>query len=299
VFNSLREHLGQDHNKTWLYDKEKSMELSSNSMETLYLPPPQTVHVGSVSGGASSLKMMIEMIRRYGKENCRFIYCYLPNEHPDTVLLVLEAGRILGVDIRFIGHGLTPMEWFFKRKFLGNSRIDPCSEGLKREVVKAYLVKHHDPRFTVLHVGVTYHEIDRMIAIHANWRRAGWQVVAILGDDPTITRETLMALCSDFLGWIPALYWLGFEHNNCHGACIKAGKAQWKHLLRTFPAVYAAWEQGEKLFRETYGDYTILTEMVDGQKRGITLEELRMRVAAQPALFDLDITPPCTYCAAV
>lgn len=266
----------------------------------LMLPAPRITHVASIGGGLSSTMELVErMIARYGRGNCEFIYAYLPNEHPDMLDLIFAVEKHYGIDVKFIGHRMTPMEWFFKRGFLGNARVDPCSQGLKRDVCLKHLQTHHDPRFTVLHVGVTYHEIERMIQIRSNWNRSGWTVQAILADDPTITSEYLTAKCLRLFGWVPEMYWKQYPHNNCHGACVKAGKAQWKQLLRDYPGVYAEWEAGERFFRQTVSDHTILTEVIAGQKKPLSLEDLRTRVEAQPSLFDDDLTPPCWFCAAV
>jgi len=37
----------------------------------------------------------------------------------------------------------------------------------------------------------------------------------------------------------PEIYRLGFEHNNCSGGCVRAGKKQWKKLYDLLPEVYA------------------------------------------------------------
>lgn len=75
----------------------------------------------------------------------------------------------------------------------------------------------------------------------------------------------------------PRLYALGFPHNNCGGACVRAGQKQWKRLLDTLPDRYAAAEQGEQRLREQLGDVAILRERVRGQSRPLTLAELRRR----------------------
>ena len=61
----------------------------------------------------------------------------------------------------------------------------------------------------------------------------------------------------------PAMYDMGFEHNNCAGGCVRQGARQWRHLLRVMPEVYADRERFEK----TFYPYTFLKD--------ISLERLR------------------------
>ncbi len=70
---------------------------------------------------------------------------------------------------------------------------------------------------------------------------------------------------------------MDFSHNNCGGACIKAGKKEWVRLLWFLPDVYQEWESNEIKFRELHGDYTILTENRKGVKLNLSLTELRNR----------------------
>ena len=43
----------------------------------------------------------------------------------------------------------------------------------------------------------------------------------------------------------PRLYLLGFPHNNCGGACVRQGRAEWERLYKCFPERYQAREEWE------------------------------------------------------
>ena len=79
----------------------------------------------------------------------------------------------------------------------------------------------------------------------------------------------------------PRLYGAGFEHNNCGGFCVKAGLGQMVHLLNTLPERYREHEKKELEFQKFIGsDVTILGETRNGERRNLTLRELRQRAEA-------------------
>lgn len=264
--------------------------------------------VVSVGGGiASTLVLPLTAVHRYGRENVQLVMCKLPNEDPDVWRLVNAVEQLTGLTVEMIGQGLTPWDIFFDVRFLGNSRIDPCSRLLKREEMRKYMQANHDPANTILAVGITYDEIDRMAAVRKNWTANGWQVDAPLANAPALTREAMMAFCKHVVGFVPRLYLMGMSHNNCGGGCIKAGHAQWARLLWYIPDVYAWWETNEEKFRaEIAPNVAILTDRRNYQKRPMTLREFRLRMQEQwsklpegvDPFADLEETPPCVHCEA-
>ncbi len=53
-----------------------------------------------------------------------------------------------------IAEGRTPWEVFEDVKFIGNSRIDPCSRVLKREFMDKWRDEYCDPGYTTLYYGI-------------------------------------------------------------------------------------------------------------------------------------------------
>lgn len=262
-------------------------------------------HVISIGGGLSSTMELPErVIDCYGSDNVELIMCRLPNEDKDVWRLVKAVEKRFDKTVWMIGLGLTPHDIFFQERFLGNSRVDPCSRVLKREVLARYMDDHYPRETTVMHVGVTFEEVDRMLAITENWRKKGWVVDAPLANDPSITRQYLMDKCDRLFGFVPRLYKMGMSHNNCGGACIKAGHAQWARLLWFLPEVYRWWEEMEIRFQNEIGFATILTEGRD--KHPLTLTAFRIRMQDRwgnmlPGMepFDgLEETRPCVFCEA-
>lgn len=260
-------------------------------------------HVVSIGGGlTSTIELPLAVIQKYGADNVDFVMCALKGEHPDTWRMVNWLEEKTGKRVTLISWQPTPnirtikalgkavkyrinapqSQWrdiwdaFEARRFLGNSRIDPCSDLLKRQLIRHY-IKDHYPNGCYLHVGITYDERHRLKRITQNWAESGvvikGDLVQLLRHDPTPKTERAMNL----MGWIPALYAIGFDHNNCGGFCVKAGKAHMGRLLWYYPELYKHHEEREQEWRSRFGDVTILREVVNGVKQNITLKELRER----------------------
>ena len=78
----------------------------------------------------------------------------------------------------------------------------------------------------------------------------------------------------------PRLYAMGFPHNNCGGACVKAGQGHFAHLLKMLPDRYAEWEQEEQAMRDHLkrDDVAILRDRTGGKSKPLTLKVFRERV---------------------
>lgn len=183
--------------------------------------------------------------------------------------------------LAWITHGKDVWDVFFEQRFLGNSRIDPCSRILKREAAERWVKRRYGPEQAVVYLGIDWKEERRHNQALARW--LPYRVESPLceepfDEDPKARARELLSAAG--IG-LPRLYRRGFSHNNCGGACVKAGKGQWAHLLRTDPGLYRHHERREQEIREHLGkDVTILREQRDGVRLGITLRELRTRLEA-------------------
>lgn len=286
------------------------MMLLPAPVPTLYLPAPRR-WVVSVGGGLSStVELPLRMIAEHGRDRVDLVMCRLPNEDPDVWRLVEAVENLTGIRVKMIGLNLSPWDVFLQTRYIGNTRIDPCSRILKREQMAQHMKANYDPRFTTLGVGITYHEIDRMAAVRKNWTAQGWKVEAPLATDVMLTRENMMGHCRALFDFVPRLYLMNFSHNNCGGGCVKAGKAQWARLLWYLPDVYEWWERQERIFIVRVGYHTILRD--EKSKGGIrssepvSLQEFRERMQSKWANMlpgvdpfeGLEETPACVFCEA-
>lgn len=77
-------------------------------------------------------------------------------------LAALRAGAAeLLPGLTWLAEGRTIWDVFRDERFLGNSRVDPCSKILKREMADRWLAANCDPAETVIHVGIDWSEAHR------------------------------------------------------------------------------------------------------------------------------------------
>lgn len=242
-------------------------------------------HVVFIGGGISSTLFIathLLMVDKIDKDAVDFVIAALPNEHPDVWRLITSVEKLFDITIKRIGPNKSVWELFHEQKFIGNSRFDNCSKTLKRDVCRNYMQENYPNQDVTVALGITHHEIDRELSIRRNWTKNGYKVYFPLSQYPELTGEFMRDTCMRLFGFIPELYTLGFSHNNCGGACVKAGKYQWKLLLEKQPDTYKEWEENENLFRENNPtlDRTVLREMKKGVYHRITLKTFRERLEA-------------------
>ncbi|MFD3714305.1 hypothetical protein [Streptomyces sp. NPDC058677] len=249
----------------------------------------EITRVVQLGGGITSWATARIVVERYGAANTVLLFADVKAEHPDLYRFNDDVSKSLGLPITTVADGRTPIEANRDAKFLGNSRLAPCSKLLKQVPCREWLTAHCDPARTVLYVGIDAYEIGRVPGVRAGW--APWPVEFPLIEPPYYDKDHWLAEARRIGLEVPEMYRLGYPHNNCHGGCVRGGVAYWAHTLKTFPAVFAEHEQAESGFRTDGGkSATYLTETRDGVKRPLPLVELRHRVEAadadQPGLFD-------------
>lgn len=114
-----------------------------------------------------------------------------------------------------------------------------------------------------------------------------WKVEAPLTKRPLLSKEMIRQQCIESGLEIPRLYTAGYPHNNCGGFCVKAGHAQFKHLLEENPERYAYHEQKEEEFRTSKDkDVAILRDRTGGKSVPLTLKTFRERVEQEKMEID-------------
>ena len=112
----------------------------------------------------------------------------------------------------WIADGRDPWEVFHDRRFLGNARVDPCSEELKRSFLRAWIEQHHVPRNTTAYIGIDWTEEHRFQRARELWKP--WVVEAPLCEPPLIAKTAVLGQLEDLGIRVPRLYEMGFPHNN-------------------------------------------------------------------------------------
>ena len=234
------------------------------------------LHVVMISGGITSWATARRVADEHGTDNLVLLFADTLAEDEDLYRFNADIERNIGVPITRVCDGRTPQGVGRDRKHLGNTQVANCSHLLKQKVCRDWLDANADPASTTLYVGIDWSEMERLPGIVRNW--APWTVEAPLSRPPYADKKMLFAELRSHGIVEPRLYALGFAHNNCGGACVKAGQAQWAHLLRVFPERFTSWEQHEQEMRAEHGDIAILRDRRDGVTKPLPLTILRTRI---------------------
>jgi hypothetical protein len=177
----------------------------------------------------------------------------------------------------WVAEGRTPWDVFKDVRFIGNSRVDPCSRVLKRDFLRAWVEENCDPAETILYFGLDANEGHRLKAVrerhNPHWAflrllsyllftesniyfvpptRAVWRCEAPMVDAFVFKEQARAALDATGVRRSRS-YDLGMSHDNCSGCCVKAGQGQWARTLARRPEAYAYAEAEEQQTKRLIG----------------------------------------------
>jgi len=240
-------------------------------------------HIISLSGGIGSYETLKRVLQSNPKEDVQAVFCDTLMEDGDLYRFLDDIENKLGIKIIRLATGKDPWQLCFENKFLFNSRVALCSRVLKSALFRTWLnANYPNPTTAILYLGIDFTESHRKEAIIKNY--LPYKVKFPLCDKPYLLKsEMLEDLKKDRIK-IPRLYELGFNHNNCSGACFKAGIGSWRNLLEKDPNTYRKMEDKEETFRQFFNkDVSILKR----KSKTFTLKELRVIVETQPKQLSL------------
>jgi hypothetical protein len=253
-------------------------------------------HVVMFSGGIASWMTAKRVAAMHGIDRLTLLFADTLMEDEDTYRFLDVAAANVGGKLVKLSDGRDIWQVFKDSRFLGNTRIDPCSRILKREIMRRWVDEHCDPERTTVYLGIDWSESHRAVRYERYWQP--YRVECPLTEPPYVLKAQMLAAAEEEGLPKQRLYEMGFAHANCGGGCVKAGQAQFELLLRTMPDRYAEWERREQEIREHLGkDVTILRDRYvrNGAEvvKPITLEAFRLRLQAQPELFDAEEWGAC------
>lgn len=244
-------------------------------------------HVVSFSGGKTSFAAAARLVEMYGQEAVTLVFADTLIEDEDLYRFLLDGQEALHCELVWLRDGRTPWDVFRDRKYIGNTRTAPCSHELKTKQVRKWMEAHCDPADTVLHLGISWDEQERLPRAQANWE--GWAVDAPLCWEPLWTQVDVEACLERYGLDRPRLYDYGFSHNNCGGFCVRAGQGQMRLLYRMMPERYRWHEdQMEAVMRDVPKARPFLRQTTNRGLEYITLREWRQQMESQP---DLELEP--------
>ncbi len=245
------------------------------------------------SGGIGSWATANRVASWHGVDGLILLFADTLMEDEDLYRFLDEAAANVGGRLVRVAEGRDPWQVFFDVRFLGNTRIDPCSRVLKRELLRKWLEDNCDPTDTTVYLGIDWSESHRFDRAAKYW--APWTCEAPLCHEPYRDKGFWLDLLRKTGIEPPTLYADGFAHNNCGGFCIKAGQAQFELLLRKHPDRYAYHERREQELRDHLGkDVAVLRDRRYTPTRPLTLRAFRERLERQPSLFDSDEWGGCS-----
>jgi 3'-phosphoadenosine 5'-phosphosulfate sulfotransferase (PAPS reductase)/FAD synthetase len=238
-------------------------------------------HVVMFSGGIGSWAAAKRVVEQHGTASIALLFTDTRMEDEDLYRFLEEAAYDVGAPLIKITEGRNPWHVFFDERFLGNSRIDPCSKILKRQMAEQWLNENCDAARSIIYVGIDWTEEHRFTRLKERHAARGWTYAAPLCQEPYVTKSAVLQALKEAGIKPPRLYELGFAHNNCGGFCIKAGQGHFANLLRVMPERYAKHEAMEAALQTYLGKpVTILKQTREGVTRPMSLKDLRIQIQA-------------------
>jgi hypothetical protein len=245
------------------------------------------------SGGTGSwFTGMLVHARLKWNDSMTLLYADTREEDIDLYRFLEESSHLMPRAKQvLLDQGEDIWDVFARKRYIGNTRIDPCSYYLKRVPMREWLEAHCGFRNTVCYLGIDWTESHRFEKAQKYW--APWRVEAPLCDPPYYTKDNINAELARYGIALPALTREGFPHNNCGGGCVKGGQGHFKMLLEKRPETYARWEQKERDLREVLGDVAILRDRRGGKTKPLPLTVLRRRIETGDNTIDVDDIGGC------
>jgi hypothetical protein len=240
-----------------------------------------------MSGGAGSWGAARRVVERYGPDDVALLFCDTQVEDWDLYRFLGDAAAYLGVPLIRLRDGRTPWDVFVDEGMIGNDRAPYCSRLLKTRLARDWVWRHCGLETTTIYVGIDWTEMHRLPGVRRLWHP--WRVEAPLCEPPYVEKAVLLEDMRRCGIDPPRLYALGAPHNNCGGFCVRAGQTHFRWLYQVMPERYLWHEAEEERARQAIGrDVAILTDRSGGQRRPLTLRELRERIEQghQVPLFD-------------
>ena len=232
------------------------------------------------------------MVDEFGPESVVNIFADTLIEHKDLYDFNERAADILGVPITRLSLGLTPWQLFRKEGLIGNDRFPICSTKLKREPLNEWMEQHYamdseqaemlfEPGTVVL--GFDFSEYHRVVDFQN--QHPSWRVRAPMTEGPLWDKCRMISEAEKLGFKTSTLYKLGFPHNNCGGACVKAGISHFVHLYKMPPEKFKEWETEELATQEAFRlrgvsswQFAILKDRRGGETKPLPLRDLRLRI---------------------
>lgn len=219
-------------------------------------------HVVMFSSGIGSWMAAKRVAEQEGTDNLVLLFMDTLIEDEDNYRFLEEAAENIGGKLVILRDGRTPFGVFKDVKFMGNSRIDPCSRILKRELADKWIAENYEVENVIVYVGIDWTEVHRHERMAK--RKLPWIYKAPLIDPPYIEKSQMIDLAREEGLEPPRMYQYGFQHANCGGFCIKSGQAQFEKLYTVWPDRYREMEEEEEAVYQEIGSQRPFLRVTEG-----------------------------------
>lgn len=233
----------------------------------------------SVSGGLSSVEALERTILKYdGKRTIKAVFADVGSvvengrvvcgEDEDLLRFMGEVESWMGIKIERIKHPKFANIWeaFFSERYLGNTRVDPCSKEMKRKLLDSWVSQFPNAKRVIGFSWLEKHRAEKFVKYFPNSEFPLCERPFLINEDIASKWERRGIKRS-------RSYEEGYSHDNCGGMCVKMGLGQAYLLWKTRPWRFEYAERREKEFRETISKKATIF-----RKSGIpiTMEALRL-----------------------
>lgn len=166
-------------------------------------------------------------------------YCRVREEHPDNMRFLKECEQWFNQEIIILENEKYKGSCFniFENQFFCTPHGSPCTKLLKKDV----RLKFQKDTDTIV-FGYTSEEEDRFNLFIDRNNEVPVRAPLI---EHHLTKENVLAMIQRAGINLPAMYLLGYEHNNCIG-CVKGGMGYWNKIRVDFPARFKKYADLEK-----------------------------------------------------
>lgn len=232
-------------------------------------------HIVSFSGGLGSAITADMVCKKYGRDNTTLLFADTLVEDKDLYTFNQSVVDLLGCQYIRIAEGRTPWQVFNDVKYIGNTRVDPCSKILKRDFIRKYLVNNYSPDDCIIWIGIDCTEEHRLGPVVARNKPYIYRSI-LIENDIFLTNKFKFDWIAQNKLQTPRMYKMGFVHHNCGGFCVKAGQAQFKKLWEMLPEVYNENETQEIMaISNNQNLRPFLRKTINGKLRYLTLKQYR------------------------
>lgn len=245
-------------------------------------------HIVMFSGGIGSYCAAKRIAEREGTKNLYLLFTDTKSEDSDLYRFINEAANKIGGHFINLEDGRDIWQVFKDVRLMGNSRIDPCSRILKRELADKWMKDNFTPENCICYTGIDWTEEHRHHRMAA--RKLPWVYKAPMMERPLLSKPEMLSILAEDNIKIPSLYKMGFPHNNCGGFCIKTGQAQFKMLYDKMPERYMELEGKEQEVYQHIGkECPFIRVTVDGELNYLSMRDFRKKYLMQKCTSQIDL----------